>query len=71
METQKDQAADIQQQLIELDNNIRQNHELLRRTQMEQKTTEVRHSQSKSGLIYQIYTLKMHRMQPSIPLLKI
>lgn len=46
METQKGQAANIQQQIKRLDKNISENQDLLRRTQTEQKTAEVRHSQS-------------------------
>ncbi|XP_056873039.1 structural maintenance of chromosomes protein 6-like [Takifugu flavidus] len=40
METQKVQAAHIQQQIRSTDKNISENQDLLRRTQTEQKTTE-------------------------------
>lgn len=46
IESQKGQAAHAQQQIRRLDEDIRQNQELLRRTHAEQKTTKVTHLQS-------------------------
>lgn len=45
IENQRGQKADIQQQIRRLDEDIRQNQELLKRAHTEQKATKVTHLQ--------------------------
>lgn len=61
IENQKGQVAHIQQQIKRLDEDIRQNQELLRRANTEQRTTKVTHLQSVLNRSY--YYLHLYQMR--------
>lgn len=61
MENQKGQVAHIQQQIRRLDEDIRQNQELLRRANTEQRTTKVTHLRSVwNRSYYYLHFYQMH-----------